>query len=70
LELYDKVGLKFDTWGIDLNFRIGKIKHHFMSPNGQDVLTEFKLLPVYVPVVSDYWDLGVDELGVGTYLGV
>jgi len=70
LELYDKVGLKLDTWGIDLNFRIGKIKHRFMSPTGQDVLTEFKLFPVYVPVVSDYWDLGVDELGVGTYLGV
>lgn len=72
LELYDKVSLTLDTWGIDANFRVGKISHRFMNTTGQDVLTEFKLFPYYVPPVPTYWYLGTvgkSELGAATYLG-
>ena len=70
LDLYDKVSLTLNTWGVDLNFRVGKIRHKFVSDNGQHVRTEIKLFPVYIPPVSNYWDLGVSTLGVDTYLGV
>lgn len=73
LDLYDAVSLTFDTWGVDLNFRVGKIKHRFLSATGQHVQTEMKLFPVYLPPVDNYWYLGTEglsELGVHTYLGV
>ncbi len=72
LDLYDKVTLKLDTWGIDQNFRIGKISHRWTSETGQDILTEIKLFPYYIPPVETYWYIGTagkSELGVTTYLG-
>ncbi len=73
LDLYDKITLRLNTLGIDKNFRIGKIKHTALSDNAQDILTEFKLFPIYVPPADNYWYLGtagLSELGVTTYLGV
>lgn len=72
LDLYDKVTLRLDSWGIDGNFWIGKICHKCMITT-QDILTEFKLFPIYKPPVDNYWYLGtagLSELGVTTYLGV
>jgi hypothetical protein len=73
LDLYDVVSLKLDEWGIDANFRIGKITHKFLSATGQHVQTEMRLFPVYIPPVPNYWYLGtagLSELGATTYLGV
>lgn len=72
LDLYDKVGLRLATWGIDSNFRVGKIAHRFTAGTGQNVITEIKLFPYYIPPVDSYWYLGTEglsELGVTTYLG-
>ena len=73
LDLYDNISLTLDTWGVDLNFKVGKIKHKFLNSTGQHVQTEIKLFPVYVPPVPNYWFLGtagLSELGATTYLGV
>ena len=73
LDLYDIVSLILDEWGVDANFKIGKIAHKFLAPTGQHVRTELKLFPVYLPPVPNYWMLGsagYSELGVTTYLGV
>lgn len=73
LDLHDVVSLKLDEWGVDANFRIGKITHKFLSATGQHVQTEMRLFPVYIPPVPNYWYLGtagLSELGATTYLGV
>jgi hypothetical protein len=73
LDLFDIVSLTLDEWGVDANFKIGKITHKFLAPTGQHVRTELKLFPVYLPPVSNYWLLGsagYSKLGVTTYLGV
>ena len=70
VDLNDHVSLHLETWGVDANFKVGKIRHKFLAATGQHVQTELKLFPVYVPPVPAYWDLGVSLLGSETYLGV
>ena len=73
LDLYDVVSLTLDEWGVDANFRIGKITHKSLNPTMQLIQTELKLFPIYIPPVPNYWSLGeagFSELGVTTYLGV
>jgi len=69
LDVMDKVNVNLSTWGIDAGFLVGGIKHKFLTQNGQSVLTEIKLFPIYVPTVESYWEIGVSELGVDTYMG-
>lgn len=46
-ELYiDKIHLTIPALGIDDTFRIGKIDHKWLTPNGLSVVTKFKLEPV------------------------
>lgn len=73
LDLNDVVTLQLDEWGVDANFKIGKIRHRNLSDSCQLIRTEIKLFPVYVPPVDNYWYLGtagLSGLGVTTYLGV
>ena len=53
-ELMTLINFQSTKLGIDANFRLGKIEHQFLKPNGQAVRTTFKLEPRLDPG-EGYW---------------
>lgn len=54
-----------DYLGIDNQFRVMGIEHEWLTPNGQRVVTSWRLEPADS---TQYWVLGVSELGTETVL--
>lgn len=52
-DIGDKISLTIAEKGIDADFRIGRIRHEWLSPNGQAVKTTFYLEPL--ADLSTYW---------------
>jgi len=69
LELFDKVTLNLETWGINDIFQVSKIKHKWLNKSGQLVRTELLFEPTYGVGGGEYWRMGIDRVAVGTVMG-
>lgn len=67
IDLFDRLSLSIEALGIDFAYRVGAVKHQWLSQNGQDVLTTLTLEPV-ISSSEVYWVFPT-EIGVSSIFG-